>query len=441
VNLLPWRRKPEPVAEVVERDAFPLAFNDFLGMLQQFGYQGLQYTLPSASQEEIGGTYQTLAQLAYRNDAPVFACMAVRMLLFSEARFQWRQLRSGRRAILHADLGGNFFAVRRGQRIRVLRPDWVTIIMGSQDEMWDVDADVLGYAYQPGGPGSGRDPQVFAAEDVAHFAPIPDPLARYRGMSWLTPVVREIMGDKAATDHKLRFFENGATPNLVIKTDATDLERFKEYQRIFADQHEGIGNAYKTLFFAQGWDATVVGSDLRQLAFKDTQGAGETRIAAAAGVPPVIVGLSEGLQSATYSNYGQARRRFADGTLRPLWRNFAGSMSRIVRVPAAAELWYDDRDVPFLKEDLKDAADIQAAEAGTIRQLVDAGFTPESCVDAVVAGDFTVLQHTGLFSVQLQPPMTEPPTPEPGLEADPEPAVAGANGTRDQRELVAAPKE
>jgi hypothetical protein len=217
VNLLPWRRKPEPVAEVVERDAFPLAFNDFLGMLQQFGYQGLQYTLPSASQEEIGGTYQTLAQLAYRNDAPVFACMAVRMLLFSEARFQWRQLRSGRpgklfgtdeliplekpwpgattgdlltRAILHADLGGNFFAVRRGQRIRVLRPDWVTIIMGSQDEMWDVDADVLGYAYQPGGPGSGRDPQVFAAEDVAHFAPIPDPLARYRGMSWLTPVVR-----------------------------------------------------------------------------------------------------------------------------------------------------------------------------------------------------------------------------------------------------------
>jgi phage portal protein BeeE len=59
-----------------------------------------------------------------------------------------------------------------------------------------------------------------------------------------------------------------------------------------------------------------------------TQGAGETRIAAAAGVPPVIVGLSEGLQAATYSNYSQARRRFADGTMRPLWRNAAVARER-----------------------------------------------------------------------------------------------------------------
>ena len=114
--------------------------------------------------------------------------------------------------------------------------------------------------------------------------------------------------------------------------------------------------AYKTMYLAGGADVTIVGSDLKQLDFKLTQGAGETRIAAAAGVPPIIVGLSEGLQAATYSNYGQARRRFSDLTMRPLWGNVVGSLATIVPVPGGAELWYDDRDIPFLAEDRKDEA-------------------------------------------------------------------------------------
>ena len=70
----------------------------------------------------------------------------------------------------------------------------------------------------------------------------------------------------------------------------------------------------------------TIGQSFEDLEVKATQGAGETRIAACAGVPPVIVGLSEGLSSATYSNYSQARRRLVDGTMRPLWRFFASAM-------------------------------------------------------------------------------------------------------------------
>jgi hypothetical protein len=90
--------------------------------------------------------------------------------------------------------------------------------------------------------------------------------------------------------------------------------------------------------------------------------------------------------------------------MRPLWRNAAGSLATIVDVPASAELWYDDRDIPFLQEDLKDEADIQSTQAGAIRQLVDAGFDADSVVNAVTAGDLTRLKHSGLFSVQLQKP-------------------------------------
>jgi hypothetical protein len=146
--------------------------------------------------------------------------------------------------------------------------------------------------------------------------------------------------------------------------------------------------------------------DLRALDFKSVQGGGESRLAAAAGVPPVIVGFSEGLAGSSLNagNYASSRRRFADGTLRPLWRNAAGSLASIIDVPADAELWYDDRDISFLREDRKDAAEIQRVKSSTIRQLVDAGYVPDTVVAAVEAEDMTLLKHSGLYSVQLQPP-------------------------------------
>ena len=147
---------------------------------------------------------------------------------------------------------------------------------------------------------------------------------------------------------------------------------------------------------------------MKDIDFKSVRGGGETRIAAAAGVPPVIVGLSEGLAAATYSNYGQARRRLADGTAHPLWQNMAGSFERLVPPPdGASRLWYDANDVPFLREDEKDAAEIQQVRAATIASLISSGFYPESAVSAVEANDFIgLLQHTGLTSVQLQKPGT-----------------------------------
>jgi hypothetical protein len=87
--------------------------------------------------------------------------------------------------------------------------------------------------------------------------------------------------------------------------------------------------------------------------------------------------------------------------MRPLWRNMAGSLANIIDVPANAELWYDDRDIPFLQEDQKDAAEILSIKAQAIKALTEAGFT--NAVEAIEAGDLNRLTHTGLFSVQLQP--------------------------------------
>jgi phage portal protein BeeE len=268
--------------------------------------------------------------------------------------------------------------IRNGPGLALLRPDWVDIVTGSQQQggdAWDPDAKPVGYIFHNGGRRSGRPITTYLPEQVAHFAPIPDPEARFRGMSWITPIVREVMADKAATLHKEKFFENGATPNMLIKFDVDSVEKMKPWIDLFRESSEGSMNAYKTLFLGAGTDATPVGKDFQQLDFKVTQGAGETRIAAAAGTPPVIVGLSEGLQAATYSNYSQARRRFSDGTMRPLWGNAADSLSTLINVPSGAVLVYDPRDVAALKEDIQDKAKEMQEKAQAANFLVWRGTT------------------------------------------------------------------
>jgi phage portal protein BeeE len=412
--------------------------------------------------EAIGHDLESYIQKAYKENGVVFACQQARQLVFSEARFQWREFKKGRpgdlfgtadlallehpwpgaqtgdlltRMDVSAGLAGNFYATTAddsgklgkaatgpGRRLAVMPADRVQIVIYSQSgNPYALDARVAGYLYESKSP-MGMDPQkvLLLPDEVCHYAPIPDPAARFRGMSWLTPVIREISADKATSEHKLKFFENGATLSAIVSLKETVTEdQFREFMKAMNEAHQGVENAYKTVYVGGGADVTLAGADLRQLDFSQTQGHGETRIAAAAGVPPVIVGLSEGLQAATYSNYAQARRRFADGTIRPLWRMAAASLQTIITPPSStAQLWYDDRDISFLREDRKDAAEIQGRQAATIRQLVDAGYKPDTVVDAVMSEDYSRLVHSGLYSVQLQPPgtgqapdkPTQPPT-------------------------------
>jgi hypothetical protein len=451
-NLRRWVGLPE-------RTVFrPFNIDMLAGLLSSYdalGYPTIRQTL-HGEVEEISPNFSGLAMGGFKRNGIIFTCMATRQLLFSEARFQFQQLRGGRpgdlfgnqdlallenpwpnattgdllsRAIQDVDLAGNFFAVRRPGRIRRLRPDWMSIILGSENDVdtvsTDIDAEVIGYAYHPGGYDSGDDPVVLMPREVAHWAPIPDPEAGYRGISWIEAVRREITGDSAARDHKLKFFENGATPNMVVSLNLDDPDKFKRLVETMDTEYKGLQNAYKTLYLAAGATATPVGSDFQQLDLKGITGAGEVRIINASGMHATIIGSSEGLQGSSLNsgNFTAARRLVADKTLRPLWRGFAGAMQTIIPTPGDARLWYDAAHIPFLQDDVKDAAAVQAQQSSAIRQLVDAGFEAESVIDAITAGDFKRLNHSGLMSVQLLPPGTTAKPSSNGSEPIPEPAA------------------
>jgi hypothetical protein len=125
-------------------------------------------------------------------------------------------------------------------------------------------------------------------------------------------------------------------------------------------------------------------------------------------------------------------RQFADLWGRPYWQNVASSLESIIPTQGGAQLWYDDRDIPALKDDISDAAEVQGKQGATIRTLTDAGYKPESVVKAVMSGDFTKLEHTGLYSVQLQPPGTvaKPVVPvDPNAPPVDEPPATGGGKT------------
>jgi phage portal protein BeeE len=431
-----------------------------------FNFSGLAYpviqtTLGSIDRERVGMS----ATGAYLGSSPVFSLVAARVRAFSQVRFQWTRFNgavpgdlfgspdlavlekpwaNGTTAALLArmevdgSLAGNSYIVQaRPGMLSRLRPEFVTIILGSQMDAGHPadapDVEVIGYLYTPP---SGLQ-KIYFPEEVAHYAPLPNPYYHFLGMSWITPVIRELQGDTLAVEHKVRFFENAGSVNYAIKFDPNvGIEAVKAFKELAESGHRGAFNAWKTLYLGGGADVTPVGSSFKDMDYAVIQGKAESRLASAAGVPPSWVGFSEGLQGSSLNagNFNSARRMFSDSTMQHLWTCAAGALGNIVTpsgTAGGASLWFDSR-VPFMREDAKDVADIQQEEAHTLSTLISAGFTADSAVKAVSNNDWSVLVHTGLTSVQLQPPMSTVAIPaglvgdQPGEPAPPAPVAPPA---------------
>lgn len=406
------------------------------------GGPGLVQTLAGNRATEIVNTLPGYSA-ALRQCPPAFAAQMVRAMVLSQARFTFRNRAKktlfGTSALgilekpwagattgeliarneWHAGVAGNAYTIRQAKRLRVVRPDWVAILYGSHQEPEDaahaLDGELIGYVYQNGGLWSDRGmPQTLLPEDVSHWSPIPDPESAGVGMSWITPAIRDMQKDRMSAEHVIRFFEQGATPNLVVKgLTATTKEQFTQLVEMMEEGHAGLANAYRTLYLTAGADATVVGSNLADLDLKNVQGAAETRIASLSRVHPVILGIAEGLAGSSLNagNFGMARRVWADTWIYPTLQDLAATLGNIIDVPRDAELWFDTGDIPLLREDGKDAAEIDQVRASAIRQLVDGGFDPDKAVATIAPEWSGKLGHTGLVSVQLLPPGT---TAKPG---------------------------
>jgi hypothetical protein len=432
-----------------QRSAFPaLSMDDYLSW---FSYAGSQYpinmgqSMPGSPKVEIANDFAAYVHQVYLSNGVVGAAVTARALLLSELRFRWRNTIDGElfgdqslallerpggmtrpellhQAEQHASLAGSaFFHRQMDRQVRLLRPDWTDVVIGTDDDVdqpgWYADAEVVGYLYTPGGAGSGASPLFFMPDEVAHWKPEPDPENPWRGLSWVQSVLLEVSTDQQAIRHVSKFYEHAATPNLVFVMDkAVPATQVAEYAEKINERHAGVRNAYRNMVIGGGADVKVVGADLAQLDYRKTQGMNETRIAMRSRVPAVILQIAEGLGGSALNagNYSATRRMWSDSWFSPYANSLCAALERIVP-PARPEieLSFDPAAVMFLQEDRQDEANIRQADAATIRQLIDAGYDPLSVVDAVTTGDFKKLAHSGLYSVQLQPAgATGEPSPD-----------------------------
>lgn len=368
------------------------------------------------------------AREAFKANGPVFGCIAARMALFSEARFvlqstvdkrlfgnsglslleyPWPNATAGELlARLEQDVStaGNAYlrktvpADGSDTLLVQMRPDCVTIV--SEEKLDDAGRTFkLPFGYLEDLTPTGvtdRKPQFYSADEVCHYSPVPDPDASFRGMSWLTPVLREVGADRALTAYKTEHVNRGATPGLVIKY-AQKLQRASiDALREQTDaKYSGPSNSGRTLVLDQGADVTVAGSTLEQLQFTAVQAAGVERVAAAGQVPLEVLGLRAG-------DYQAAMRRFADLWGRPAWRSACASLQHLIGfvspdgtvapLKPPTRLWFDVADIAALREGELERGQAILVRAQAVSTFVAAGYSRESAVAAADSGDLGQLK-------------------------------------------------
>jgi hypothetical protein len=408
-------------------------------------------TYGSPNREAVLPQFAAWAQKAHASNSVVFSAFLIRMMLFSEARLCWQALDDKHlfgntdlslfehpwgpdsitgdllaRMEQDAGIAGQAYiwAPPEEDRLVRLRPDWTTII----SELVHASRGghyrrKIGYWTEPpkGVTGQGEG-QFYPAAEVCHWAPIPDPAADFRGMSWLTPAVRDVAGDDGLSQYKIKYLENSASPNLLIKyaaklQDAT-VDKIRERM---AARHGGVDNAFKTLVLDQGADVTVIGNSLAQMDFSNVAAAGSERILAASMVPGVLVGL-EPLRGAG-KGYQESMHKLADLWARPQWRSACGALGQLVNVPAGNRLWFDTADIAALQDGALQRGQTALVNMQAVLTGRQAGYTRESITKAVNAGDITKL----VPDPAAAPPANQPvqhqlPQAQPGATATPLPA-------------------
>lgn len=341
---------------------------------------GLPIVPPWVTESFITPSFRSLVTEGYAKNAAVFACIETLALAFMEPPLRLydsdaedarvlpshpaRKLlqrpnpRMGETGlklatITYAAIGGNAYLHKvRGRAGQVVEL-W-PYHAGQIRAVPGGDTWVTGYVFDDG-TGTLR---PIPAEDIIHVQwPSPDPTQPWQAQPPLAAAGREVDTDNEITRYLFALLKNDAVPRVALKLPPGNSVKDAEIRRMRQQWRERYGgdNRGDVAILEQGSELQRIGLDLAELAFDALHRIPETRIAAALRVPPILAGLAAGLERSTYSNYGEARRSFAEDTLVPLWSLLDTTLTAQLIVPdfgGAAVVRSDLSRVKALQEDL-----------------------------------------------------------------------------------------
>ena len=252
--------------------------------------------------------------------------------------------------IVYRAVGGNVYL----HKVRNSSGGVVELWPYHSGQMWPIPSrfgwvEEYEYEVRPG------DRRRIPSSDIIHLKwPLPDLSAPYLALSPLIAIAREVMSDTEATRFQTGLLKNDATPRGVITLPggiSIPPKKAQQLREEFDDRHGG-DNRGGVLFLENGGKYERISLDMQQLAFDQLRRVPETRIAGAFGVPPIVAGLSVGLERATYSNYEQAVVQMTRGTFVPLWRSDAVELTQALQneFSGSPVVTYDTTQVAALQE-------------------------------------------------------------------------------------------
>lgn len=225
--------------------------------------------------------------------------------------------------ILNIMLTGDTFAWKlrnKGQEIRELWPtpsSWIERVTNQNSEL-------TGYKMWVG---DNKPKKAVSLQDmmVGYF---PDPTSLSIGLSPLKAATRDDQADRKRGNYLGEMLTNIHTPGMILKQEHGWSPEEKADARALLYDLVGPGKRGSPLFMEGKESEAAFPTPLSDLDWPGVAGLSETRLCAAYGVPPIVIGLRSGLEHATYSNFEEANQAFYKHTMKPLWKFLAAVLTR-----------------------------------------------------------------------------------------------------------------
>lgn len=295
-----------------------------------------QYTVPNA---------WTLAQMGYRTNEVIYACIAKRAKAIAQARLMEykdnldddkepeevngspirKLLRKANQGIgekmfwqihetMKAIAGFCAWEVETnmiGEPIRLwlMNPVYCSFMRGEQKP-------VRAIRYQP----YGLPPQDIPIERVI-LDGFFDPL--YPQIRFYSPTMNalsQLKVDNNMTDFLADFVQHGAKfSGLLSVAQTIDDTIAQDYKRRFRDAHGGTQNWSDPLVLGLGAKYETMQMDFKDMAFPELDARTETRICQSFEISPILIAAKVGLERATLNNYKEAKDAWYDEWVIPEW--------------------------------------------------------------------------------------------------------------------------
>lgn len=341
-------------------------------------------------------TFHRLAREGYKVNSVIFACISAYAYAMSEARpivvkrdgtpapdnliqalldhpnnaMGWKRLLQV--MVVYMLIGGDVYLhkvrSKTGSKVLELWPYHSAQVEAVPSQTEWVDH----YLYTDG---SGKPPQVKSRDEFIQVSyPSVDPDKPWLSLPPIMAVAREIDTDNEASRYKYALLKNDATPRTVFAfpKEATDIEEgdIVNLKNQVAEKFSGDGRG-GPIVTKGGLTVQRLGLNMQELAADALHRIPETRICAAFRIPPIVAGITAGLERSTYSNTGQSRAHWMQNSVVPLWEQIADALTHgLFGRDASYRITFDTSKVAALQQNANELSARLVAQyaAGLIKR-------------------------------------------------------------------------